>query len=86
MPLFEEGPRIELRPPAPKETAFAYLNRRAGAEADDARGRIEDWLVRYPEPAARVVRIADLRGFELGRLLTRWIGEERDALPAPLNP
>lgn len=57
MPVFEQGPRIDLRPPAPKETAFAYLNRRAGAEADAARARIEDWLERYPEPEALAARL-----------------------------
>ena len=57
MSVFEAGPRIDLRPPAPKETAFAYLNRCAGAEADTARTRMEDWLARYPEPQALAARL-----------------------------
>ena len=57
MSVFEEGPHIDLRPPRPKETAFAYLNRCAGAEADAARSRIEDWLARYPRPQALAVRL-----------------------------
>ncbi len=57
MPVFAEGPRIDSRPPGPKETAFAYLDRRAGAQADDARGRIEDWLARYPEQEALAARL-----------------------------
>ena len=48
MGVFEQGPRIDVRLPQHKETAYAYLNRCARPEADEARARIEDWFSRYP--------------------------------------
>jgi hypothetical protein len=45
---FTEGPRFDARPPHPKESAYAYLDRSARPEADALRTLIEDWLELYP--------------------------------------
>ena len=48
MPVFTAGPRCDARPPYPKESAIAYLDRSALSEADALRSMIEDWLEDYP--------------------------------------
>lgn len=48
MPVFTEGPRCDARPPYPKESAQAYLDRSADPAADRLRSLIEDWLGGYP--------------------------------------
>jgi hypothetical protein len=52
MPVFTEGPRCDARPPYPKESALAYLDRSARLEADALRSLIEDWLDGYPPDEA----------------------------------
>ncbi|HMA51787.1 MAG TPA: hypothetical protein VKP60_18640 [Magnetospirillaceae bacterium] len=52
MPVFTEGPRCDARPPYPKESAVAYLDRSARPEADALRSLIEDWLELYPSEEA----------------------------------
>lgn len=52
MPVFTEGPRCDARPPYPKESALAYLDRSARPEADGLRSLIEDWLNLYPAEEA----------------------------------
>jgi hypothetical protein len=51
--VFEQGPRIDERPPRPKESAYAYLNRSARTEAERERARIEEWFERYPAAEGR---------------------------------
>lgn len=48
MTVFSQGPRCDARPPYPKESAFAHLDRSARTEADALRSLIEDWLSFYP--------------------------------------
>lgn len=53
--MFTEGPRCDARPPHPKESAYAYLDRSAGTDADGLRTLIEAWLAAYPaEDAANL--------------------------------
>jgi hypothetical protein len=78
--VFTAGPRFDARPPAPKESAFAYLDRSARAAADMARSAIEIWFADYTQPEAATLA-ARLRSrldhqhraafFEL--LLYRWL-------------
>lgn len=71
MEVFEEGPRIDARPPQHKESAYAYLNRSADARAEQERARIEDCFERYPAAERR----------ELGlRLRSRLDDQHRAAL------
>ena len=48
MGAFDDSMREDSRPPRPKEGAYAYLNRSALPEADQARREIDGWLARYP--------------------------------------
>ena len=48
VPVFTAGPRFDARPPYPKESAYAHLDRSARPEADALRSLIEDWLGLYP--------------------------------------
>jgi hypothetical protein len=50
--VFSQGPRVDARPPYPKESAFAHLDRSARPEADALRSLIEAWLEPYPPVAA----------------------------------
>lgn len=50
--LFEPGPRRDVRPAYPKESAFAYLSRCARPEADAARTALDEWLGAYPREDA----------------------------------
>jgi hypothetical protein len=50
--VFDDGARDDCRPLQHKESAYAYLNRSALPEAEQARRRIEGWFARYPVPDA----------------------------------
>lgn len=51
--VFDQGPRLDSAPRRGKESVFAYLDRCAGAEAEQERARIEDWFERYPAAEGR---------------------------------
>lgn len=71
MGVFEPGPRIDERPPIPRESIYAYLNRSARADAQRDRARIEEWFERYPVAEGRELAL---------RLRSRLDDQHRAAL------